>query len=506
MIFSAAEIDLIVKKAGESGESSGRSRWAVQMRRLLHALPDFEFQTARATPLGKLCAAGAQYGWRELERCAPPRLLASLSGKANASLRRNLQRDLEWITRPSFSLEWKSFGLAMASLGLATGKPDRISVENMFLRDRPSYRLFSLFQKFPVLARLWSQVIQQWRGHVTEVLVRVAQDGGALSRTFFSGRPLTEIVDAHVGLSDRHYRGRTVARLQFGRDAIIYKPRPGNGELEWGSLLAWMNQRGFRPKLRAGRVLPREGYCWMEYVEPAPLPNEAAARRFFQRMGGIIATAHLLRAVDCHRNNFIASGEHPVLVDADTLWHVPPNLEPERASDLLYRTGFFPNADPLSLQSRSSILGPGAGTHVPRLGSRALAAAHYQREMILGFARAWRCLVGTPGAREAFARRIRRIRSRERRWIQRATETYAAIADASIRPAALRSGRERELLIRALCRQNPALSTRTATEVRALKQLDIPYFTTKTDRRLPPAPSAIPNELLKALGTPIPGR
>src|SRR5688572_18936451 len=283
MTFSAAEIEVICKEAADSGDSSTRARWAAETRRLLHALPDFEFPAARATPLGKLCAAGARYGWSELERNTPTRLLAFLSGKAKAGLRRNLQRDLEWITRPSLALEWKSFGLAMASIGLATGKPDPTSVERMFLRDRPSHRLFSLFQKFPVLARLWSQAIQQWRAHVKEVLFRFAQDRAALSRTFFSGRPILRIADAHFGLSDRHHRGRTVVRLEFGSDAVIYKPRSGEGESEWYSLLGWMNRYGFQPKLRAARVWPRGSYCWMEDMKCAPLRNKAAARRFYQR-------------------------------------------------------------------------------------------------------------------------------------------------------------------------------------------------------------------------------
>jgi hypothetical protein len=504
MTLSAAEIDLIIKEAGDSGESSPRSRRVAEMRRLLRALPNFEFQSARATALRKLCAAGTQYGWRELEKNAPTQLLARLSDRAKASVRRNLQRDLEWITRPSFTLEWKSFGLAIASMGLTTGKPDQMAIERMFLRDRPSHRLFSLFKKFPVLARLWSQSIEQWRAHVKEVLFRFAQDRWALSHTFFSNRPILQIRDAHFGLSDRHHAGRTVVRLQFESDSIIYKPRSGRGELEWFSLLRWMNEHGFRPKLRAARVLPRKGYCWMENVESASLLNEAAARRFYQRMGGIIAAAHLLRAVDCHRDNFIASGEHPVLVDADALWHVPPRTKTARASDLLHRTGFFPNANPLSLQSRSSILGPGMGTHLPRVGSRSLAAAHYQREMILGFARAWHCLVGTTKAREAFARRLKRIRSTERRWIYRATDTYAAILDASIQPPALRSGWDRDIVIRARCPPDSSGSRVAGAEVRALKQLDIPYLTTETDQRLPPDQPTAPSELIEALGAVLP--
>lgn len=500
-----AEVDAIVREAADSGTFSARARWATDVRRLLDALPDFEFRSTRATPLKKLCAAGASYGWRELETNIPVDYLANLSAKAKASVRRNLQHDLEWITRPCFDLEWTSFGLAMSSIGLSPRQRDPGEVDRMFLRERPGHRLFSLFKKFPVLARLWCQSIRQWRVHVKEVLFHFGQDRRSLSRTFFSNRQTRPIVDAHFGLSDRHHSGRTVVRLQFEGGSIIYKPRSGAGEAEWFSLLGWMNRRGFQPKLRAARVLPRKGYCWMEYGAPASLKSETAARRFYEQMGGIIAAAYLLKAVDCHRDNLIASGEHPILVDLDALWHVSPLTKTQSPPDLLYRTGFFPNADPRSLQSRSSALGPGtAGKHVPRLAGRPLRPGHYKREMARGFARAWGCVLGISRTREAFARQLRRIRPTERRWIYRATETYAAIREASIQPAALRSGRERELLIRRLCRRGGVASTVGEAEVRALKQLDIPYFLARTNQGLPLDQSTVPEELIKVFHTAVP--
>jgi hypothetical protein len=487
MIRSAAEIDGIVREAAEGGATLPRSRSATDIRRLLMALPDFEFQTARAPPLQKLCAAGAHYGWRELEKNTPADLLANLSARAKASVRRNLQRDLEWLTRPCLELEWTSFGLAMTSIGLPAGQRDPGEVRRIFLRDRPSYRLFSLFQRFPVLAHLWSLVIRQWRAHVKEVLLRFAQDRGALSRRFFSNRPIPQILDAHFGLSDRHHAGRTVVRLQLEDRSIIYKPRTGAGEMEWFSFLGWMNRRGFQPNLRTARVLPRRNYCWMEYVESGALTTEAAARRFYERMGGIIAAAYLLKAVDCHRDNLIAAGEHPVLVDADALWHVSPLTRVHSLTDLLDRTGFFPNANPRSLQSQSSVLGPGrAGKHVPRLHGRPLKPGRHKREMARGFARAWKCILGTPSARQGFARRLHRIRLIERRWLYRATETYAAIREASIQPPALRSLQDRELLIRDQCRRNGVASPVIEGEVRALKQLDIPCFVARTSRLFRP--------------------
>ena len=158
----------------------------------------------------------------------------------------------------------------MNSIGVLAGPTDPKLAERMFLGDKPSDRLFSLFKKFPVLARLWCQLISQWREHVTEVLLRFTKDRTALSHAFFGGQPIGTIADFRCGLSDSHNHGRTVMQLQFGAGAVIYKPRPGDGEWEWGSLLEWMNAQSFRPRLRAGRVLRRKGYCWMERIEVAP--------------------------------------------------------------------------------------------------------------------------------------------------------------------------------------------------------------------------------------------
>ena len=500
MTLSEAEISAVVKRAAEGDEPSVQPPWEAGMRRMLNAMADFEFQPRRATPLVKLCEAGARYGWRDLEATNNPKLLTIVSRRARASLIRDLRHRLERLTRPCLELERTSFGFAMNSIGVLAGSTNPKLAERMFLGDKPSDRLFSLFKKFPLLARLWCQLISQWREHVTEVLLRFMKDRTTLSHAFFAGQPIGTIADFRCGLSDSHNHGRTVMQLQFGDGAVIYKPRPGDGEWEWGSLLEWMNAQSFHPRLRAGRVLRRKGYSWMERIEPAPCENGAAARRFYKRIGGMIGAAYLLRTVDCHRDNLIASGEDPVLVDADALWHVSPATKTQTPLDLLYRTGFFPNSNPRSLQSRSSVLGrTNAGKHVARIGRKPVGAVRYEREIVTGFGRAWHCILGTKDRRRAFARRLRRIRSRERRWIYRATEKYAAIKRASIQPVALRSGSERNLLIARLCQRSSMSATLIHGEVEALKALDIPYFVRSSKERIALDPADLPTDVCKAL-------
>jgi len=288
----------------------------------------------------------------------------------------------------------------------------------MFLREHPSYRLSSLFRRFPVLPRLWILAISQWRDHVVEVVNRLRKDGNAISHCFFEGRPLGLIRDLRPGLSDPHHGGRSVTLVEFDCGRLIYKPRSERSETMWFELLAWMNRHGFGPKLRLMRILERQSYSWMEFAEATSCKDEAGVRRFYQRLGGMIAAAYLLKAVDCHRENVIAAGEHPVLVDIDALWHVSPVTKTQSLRDVLYRTGFFPNTRRRSLQSRSSVLGwSRTGNHLARIDGRAVAATDYVEEIVDGFSRGWNCMVGTARRQAALRKKLGQVRARPRRWI-----------------------------------------------------------------------------------------
>jgi len=497
MSLTAAEIEKII--SAEENHSSPHLVPRRELRRMLKALGASEFFARRAPPLAKLCAAGAEYGWCELERVAGNNLIHQTSAKARTSLRRYLRKTLERITRPCLDLEWKSFKLATSALGLAASDP--AVTERMFLRERPGNRLALLFQKFPVLARLWCLTITQWREHVVEVLERCRADRRAIGEFFFGKTVADTVADLRPGLSDSHNRGRTVTLVEFdGGSRVIYKPRAGKSESAWFSLLGWMNRNGFQPRLRLARLLLRKDYYWMEYLDVASCENEAALRRFYERMGALIAAAYLMKAVDCHRENVIAAGEDPVLVDIDAIWHVSPLTKTQSLADVLYRTGFFPNSRPASLQSRSSVLGSSTtGKHLARIAGKPVLAAHYTNEIIAGFSRAWNCILGTPSRRTAFLRIVRRVRSHRRRWIYRATESYGATLQASVEPGPLRSMAARQALITSTCRRRAPTAALAKAEIDALTRLDLPYFVRKTNHAMPSDKNSVPSELTEAI-------
>src|ERR1043166_3436761 len=69
--------------------------WAVDLRRMLSALADYEFNSNLSLSLVTLCEGGARYGWQELEATLAPKLLALISLKAKRRLKQDLQRILE---------------------------------------------------------------------------------------------------------------------------------------------------------------------------------------------------------------------------------------------------------------------------------------------------------------------------------------------------------------------------------------------------------------------------
>jgi lantibiotic modifying enzyme len=133
-------------------------------------------------------------------------------------------------------------------------------------------------------------------------------------------------------------------------------------EATYFQLLAWCNQHFVETlhpvvlhPFKIIKVIDCKTHGWMEYVEHLPIEDELAAQRYYQRTGMVLCLLYLLQGNDCHQENLIASGEHPVLVDLETLLHpyareVNPTEEVGAQSlaseqffeDSVLRTGLLP--------------------------------------------------------------------------------------------------------------------------------------------------------------------
>jgi len=221
----------------------------------------------------------------------------------------------------------------------------------------PKY-LHDFFSYFPPLAAYIASAILLWIDQVEEFLLRFKADSSQL-RSYFSLR-FKEIEDLSTSLSDLHHGNRSVYRLIFENgSSLIYKPKSLGLDKAYNEFIKELNQMGLTPKLQTYKILDRDSYGWVEFIETLPCSKENEVKRYFQRFGMLIALMYILEGTDCHYENMICSGEHPVLIDLESLFHPTIRSFKERPeltvwNHSVFRTGFLPGHGP-SAQRRIDI-------------------------------------------------------------------------------------------------------------------------------------------------------
>ncbi len=205
----------------------------------------------------------------------------------------------------------------------------------------------SLFNSKPILARLAGTVCRQWVVGYTRFLKRFESDEEDL-RLFFRLSREIMIEELGWGLSDPHFDGETVLRLELSQGpTVFYKPRSFAPDLAVKQFLNAFSAHIHDFDLSIPSFLDRGEYGWAANVPEKPCLDEASVGRYFERAGQWLGVFHLLAASDIHMENIIASGDLPVPVDLETILQAIgtiPNSMPEgaeavwKASNILERS------------------------------------------------------------------------------------------------------------------------------------------------------------------------
>jgi type 2 lantibiotic biosynthesis protein LanM len=180
--------------------------------------------------------------------------------------------------------------------------------------------LHRLFDEKPVLLRLIATLSRQWLDISAELVARICADVAAIRHDILHRDADCPVTRISGGLSDPHNGGRSVHLIEFEDGSrVMYKPKDLRIDVVWHGLVERLNRAGAPVDLRTPRALAREGYGWTEYVEHAGCADAEAVGRFFRRAGAWLAVFHCFAAADMHHENVIASGEHPVPIDLETL-------------------------------------------------------------------------------------------------------------------------------------------------------------------------------------------
>jgi len=387
----------------------------------------------------------------------------------------------------------------------------------------------SLMCEYPLLGRQIWECANRWLRFSSEIVERLHSDWRLLSQQFQHDFGSDQLADIVTGAGDTHRGGRSVTIISFASGfRLVYKPRSLSTDTHFNNLLEWCNTQDIRCKFLQVGLVDRGTYGWMEYVEAKDPQSRREVERFYYRLGALLAVLHLLNATDCHFENVIAHGEHPVFIDTETLFHAPskaPPNAPVRAflqqvgEHTVLRVGLLPQRfwagkkeggiDLSAVGGSSGQLTPGEvltsefdgtdemrvvhkrvkmdGAHNrPRLSGKEVNPSTYTAEMTSGFrdlydlfSRKRNELIADHGPLEWFA-------NDDIRFIIRPTKIYAQILLESYHPNLLRNGLDRDRFLDRLwvtVRERPEIAPLIPAEQKDLRAGDVPIFATKPASR-----------------------
>ncbi|MGW2254216.1 type 2 lanthipeptide synthetase LanM family protein [Kitasatospora sp. NPDC001660] len=378
--------------------------------------------------------------------------------------------------------------------------------------------LSALFREYPVLARTLAQACLAAADALTDLLDRFAADRADIAAELLTGTDPGPLTAVHR-TGDQHRRGHAVAVLHFAEgNRVVYKPRPPRVHRHFNAVVDWFNAQPGSPGLRALALVERPGHGWTEFVDRRPCATPEEVHRFYLRQGAWLALLHAFDCTDLHFENLIASADHPVPVDLETLFHPTPPQEPGGSVDpaavalaaSVYRTGLLPRlilgderaldasglggdagaaapeesvrweaagTDAMRLVRRTGELRGGANR--PRLDGTDADPADHVDALVDGHRLGLRILAD---GRDELLGLLPAFADDETRVVVRATADYAALLDESTHPSLLRDAADRDALLREALADGtdrPGWAGLDDDEVAELWNGDVPLFTAR---------------------------
>ncbi len=410
--------------------------------------------------------------------------------------------------------------------GLLKGDTPDARYQSFGQRLRQQEVAIALLKEYPVLARYIVICINQWVEHSLEFLRHLCMDWNTIRSTFSPQKDPGILKQVEAGVGDVHKDGQSVMILSLTSGLrFVYKPRSMAIDVHFQELLRWLNERGEHPQFKTLNVLDRGNYGWAEFVEAYSCTSHQEVQRFYTRQGAYLALLHMLKATDFHHENLIAAGEHPILIDIESLFHpyvenailqgTAETLAGDALLSSVIRVMLLPQlmhinneaegiemsglgGAPGQLSPGRTLLLEGLNTEElrfirkrvempgsrnrPMLNNEDIDVQGYAAYLVTGFTDMYRLLLKHRDAFLSSDNPLVRFANDEVRVIVRPTFLYARLLQESFHPDMLRNALDRDFLFDHLwlgVHSRPLLAKVISAERVDLQRGDIPIFTTR---------------------------
>lgn len=179
------------------------------------------------------------------------------------------------------------------------------------------------YREYCAVVSMTANILEAELRYIQEVLIHVKKHRTEIEETLHIRVKSGSLKRLRLGKGDVHQNGKSVVILEMNeQEKLLYKPHELAIDERFAGLLFWLRERipGFHD-FKVPQVVTTAQYGFTEFVEYKECKEQEGIKRFYERIGELLAVLYSLNSSDIHYENMIACGEYPVLIDLETLIH-----------------------------------------------------------------------------------------------------------------------------------------------------------------------------------------
>lgn len=176
------------------------------------------------------------------------------------------------------------------------------------------------FKNYPVVTQKIEAHVAHTLNIITDIFFKLKSDQQTL-QDHFAIKDFT-IVDLELFAGDYHQCGKSIVKVAFSRDMLIYKPRNADNETLINNILADTGCGLGDNKPGIPRFISGDDYSWHECIQFNPAGNLDEVLSYYRKIGVSLALFYCLNGTDFHYENIIYSQGTPWFIDLECLFTI----------------------------------------------------------------------------------------------------------------------------------------------------------------------------------------
>lgn len=345
----------------------------------------------------------------------------------------------------------------------------------------------------PLLRPRLTNICQEFEAAYIEMLGRISSAKAAICDKLLLGEIFTQILGISSDGADSHNYGRATSIINTDAGKFVYKPHDVRQDA-WGYDLL---KRIECDNIKIPRAITyyddeihmHYGFC--EFISSKPASTTLEAKQYYYNLGAFTAFTHAIGSTDMHYENLLSQDSMPVPVDNETLLStmVKSDLERETIDGQMFMvlsTGMFP-CRLAKVREISPLVGmDSSNASAPVIDGIKLSVFGFLDEFYQGFLDTYRLLLIK---REQIIDSLKSCSDFAIRTVLRPTQYYSKTLMNLAKLELLQDKTQAESKLREWMEHNPFQVTDSLweevrnSELKALRQDNIPYFFVKADSK-----------------------